>query len=228
MKVLARTCGSGQALEDKVMNALKMLGVAGLALSLAGCVPNWARENETGLLMTVADVTGIEGGEGGSGQEGAVLFSDVSSLFNDDARVTVQLFRKNPDVSFTGPLEAVRLESYQVRYLRSDGRNVEGLDVPNRVTGSLNSVVIPSPSGSDVNEVDLVVNIVRHQAKLESPLRNLVGVFLSPTRSIIFASEGVITTSAEITIFGRQVTTGEVLRATGRLQVTFADFADEE
>ena len=209
------------------MKSLQLLGIVGVAASMAGCVPDWARENETGLLMAVSNVIGVAGGEGGT--EASILLSDVSDTFNDDAVVTVSLFRKNPTVDDISPLESVRLESYQVRYFRSDGHNEEGRDVPHRITGSLNFVLIPPPLGGNVSEQEVVVNVVRHQAKQEPPLRNLIGVFLLPASSgnLIFASEGIITTSAEITIYARQVTTGEPLSATGRFQVTFADFADD-
>ena len=209
-----------------MMKSLKILGVACLGASLSACTPDWARENETNLLMTVAEVESSAGG----GETGSILLSDVSDTFNDDATVTVSLFRKNPTVNLTSPLEAVRLESYQVQYFRSDGRNVEGVDVPFRITGSLASTVLQPPSNNAVANADVVVTIVRHQAKQEPPLRGLIGVFLLPASSgnLIFAGEGIVTTSAEITIYGRQVSTGEVLRAVGRLQVTFADFADDE
>lgn len=207
------------------MKSLKVVGIAGLTILMAGCTPEWARENATGLLMTVSDITGTPGGTGL--EDGDVLFSDVSQWINDDAVVTISLFRKNPSVTNSSPLEDVRLETYQVRYLRSDGRNVEGVDVPNRITGALNSILIHAPSGTGEAEADVVINVVRHVAKREAPLINLIGVLPTATRSISLPGQGIITTVAEITIFARQVTTREPLQATGRFQVTFADFADE-
>jgi hypothetical protein len=70
--------------------------------------------------------------------------------------------------------------------------------------------------------------VVRHTAKREPPLINLIDSDLTPViRGVFLTGEGIITTVAEITIYARQVTTGEPLSATGRFQVTFADFVDE-
>lgn len=210
------------------MKAMRVLGVVALAAISFGCVPEWARDNETGIIMEVAGIEGVAGGDQEGGQASSILFSDVSAWINDDARVTVNVYRKNPNVASTSALEHVRLESYQVRYFRTDGRNVEGLDVPHRHTGPLSSVRFHTPTGTDEIEVEAVINAVRQTAKREPPLINLIGINPTITRSVAVPSEGIITTVAEITIYARQVTTGEPLQATGRFSVVFADFVDEE
>ena len=60
------------------MKSLQILGIVGFAASMTGCVPDWARENETGLLMEIAGITGVAGRRAG-GTEGAILLSDVSA-----------------------------------------------------------------------------------------------------------------------------------------------------
>ena len=204
------------------MSSVKVLGIVGFALSLTACVPDWARENETGLLMEIAGITGVPGNEGFAA--GDILLSDVFPDLNDDALVTVNVYRKNPTVASTSPLEHVRLESYQVRYFRSDGQSVEGVDVPRRITGALSSQRFHTPTETGEIEIDALVTVVRQQAKNEAPLRNLVGIFRGGTGSLLFPGQGIITTVAEITVYARQVTTGEPLSASGRFQVTFGDF----
>ena len=207
------------------MKSLKMLGIVGLAVSMVGCVPDWARENETGILMEIAGIEGRPGVEGID--DGSILMSDVTPVFNDDALVTVNVYRKNPTVSATSPLEHVRLESYQVRFLRSDGHNVEGVDVPHRITGPLTSVRFHPPTDTGEVEAEVVITVVRHQAKVEPPLINLRDFLVSSTTGLpLLSGQGIITTIAEITVYARQVTTGEPLSATGRFQVTFANFAN--
>ena len=206
------------------MRSLKLAGVLGLVAITAGCVPDWARQNETGLLMEISEIVTLEGDEA---EEGSILHSDVVPVFNDDARLTVALFRKDPTVGVVSPLESVRLESYQVRYFRTDGHSVEGFDVPHRITGPLATTLILTPALNEVEEAEVIVTLVRHEAKLEAPLVNLVGI-QSGNTGLLVPGQGIITTVAEITIYGRQVTSGEPLSATGRVQVTFADFADEE
>ena len=203
------------------MRTLKLAGMLGLAAITGGCVPDWARQNETGMIMEIAGITAFAGGEA-SGTEADILRSDVfteGSVFNDDAVVTVNLYRKNPTVASTSALEHVRLESYQVRFFRTDGHSVEGVDVPHRITGPINSLRFHTPTETGEVEVDAVITVVRHEAKEERPLVNLRATSLHLTP--------IITTVAEITVYARQVTTGEPLSATGRLQVTFADFGDE-
>ena len=206
------------------MKSLQILGVVGLAAWMTACVPDWARDNQTGIIMEIAGITATAGGPGGA--TGPILMSDVSPDFNDDALVVVNIYRKNPSVSSTSALEHVRLESYQVRYFRTDGHSVEGVDVPHRITGPLNSVRLHTPTETGEIEAEVVISIVRQQAKHEAPLANLVGILPDITRSLLVPGQGIITTVAEITVYARQVTTGEPLTATGRLQVTFADFAN--
>jgi hypothetical protein len=59
--------------------------------------------------------------------------------------------------------------------------------------------------------------VVRHQAKLEPPLKNLTG----------FGGLGFISTVAEITLWGRDQNGNEVV-ATAFLDIHFADFGDED
>ena len=210
------------------MKSLQLLGIVGVAASMTGCVPDWARENETGIIMEIASIQGFAGGAEG-GTASAILMSDVStggSAFNDDAVVLVNVYRKNPSVESTSALEHVRLESYQVRYFRTDGHSVEGIDVPHRITGPLNSVRLHTPTGTGELEAEAIITVVRQQAKLEPPLLNLVGGTRTNAGNFLLPGQAMITTVAEITIYARQVTTGEPLSATGRFQVTFADFGD--
>jgi hypothetical protein len=211
------------------MKSLQILGIVGFAAAMTGCVPDWARDNETGIIMEIAGITGFAGGEAG-GTEGAILMSDVvtnGTAFNDDAVVLVNIYRKNPTVAATSALEHVRLESYEVRYFRTDGHSVEGVDVPHRITGALNSVRLHTPTQTGEIEAEAVITVVRQQAKLEPPLINLIGGNRSITGSLLLPGQAIITTVAEITIYAREVTTREPLSATGRFQVTFADFGDE-
>jgi hypothetical protein len=202
----------------KMMKALCLVGIGCIALS--GCTPDFAKENDSGVLMRVADITGASA----SAPAGDVLFSDVSDGFNDDAIVTLQIFRKNPTVVGSTPLEDVVLERYEVTYFRTDGRDEEGVDVPFRVTGPLTGT-LHAPGNISEAEVDVVINVVRHQAKLEPPLSNLVGIFPA-NGTLTLPGQGIITAIAEITIHGRTTNGKGGITATARLQVTFADFVD--
>jgi hypothetical protein len=189
-----------------------ILSAVAAALALSGCSADYVTTNQADVLLEIVKIEAAAGKKGGGGTKGAVLHSDVvtkDGIFNDTASVTFTVLTKNPLFTPTNPVNDVQLQRYEIRYLRSDGRNVEGVDVPYRITGPLSLRI---PAGGDGEES---FDVVRHQAKEEPPLRNL-------------ASGGaiVLTTIAEMTFHG-QTTSGKVVTATGRLQITFANFGDE-
>jgi hypothetical protein len=193
------------------------------ALAMNGCVADYAKQNSSTMHLEIARIVGISA----SLDEGDVLYSDVGDGFNDDARLTVNIFRKNPTVEATSAVEHVTMDRYEVRFFRSDGRNTEGVDVPYRISGPMSSFRLHTPTGTGEIEGDVVITVVRQQAKFEPPLRNLVGGFVGiPSQRPQFSGAGILTTIAEITVYARQLD-GQTLRASGQLQVTFADFVDE-
>ena len=102
----------------------------------------------------------------------------------------------------------MRIQRYSVAYRRTDGRGVQGVDVPYTISGSTTTLVAAGGTAS----TELAVDIVRHQAKLEPPLSNINGL-------------DVVTMFADITVFGQTVS-GKNVSAAGSAQVTFADYAD--
>jgi len=196
-------------------------GVALLALaSLAACTPEWAKQNAAPYVLEIAAISG------GSG-DGSAFLSDVGlPVTNDDVEVTVNIFRKNNNGTLgTSAVEHVYLERYDVRYFRSDGQNVEGVDVPFRISGPLGNVRFHTPGPGGETEATVAITLVRHQAKLEPPLRNLqdFGATSPAGGPVLLPGAGVITTIAEVTIHGRTVE-GDAMEAKGSVQITFADF----
>jgi hypothetical protein len=156
------------------------------------------------VLFRIADING-----------GAPLTSDVltgTTVVPDFANVTLAVRPKNQNFTNVPQIPlAVFVERYEIRYFRSDGRSVEGVDVPHRISGNITTAV---DAGTDsATNVTISVEVVRRQAKLEPPLRNLVAG----------GGELVLTCFAEITIHGR-TTAGDAVKTSGRLQIDFADF----
>src|SRR5881396_1253144 len=124
--------------------------------------------------------------------------------------IRVENHPKNPNAPTAGFRDDIVIERYEVRYFRSDGRGVEGADVPFRISGNVSFEVI----GGEATNVN--IEVVRRQAKIEPPVDQLVnggGAF-------------IVTIFAEITLHAR-TTTGQVTNtATGRLQIDFADFVN--
>jgi hypothetical protein len=154
-----------------------------------------------------------------SGQplQASVKFPVTSNIVN----VAVANRTKNPNLSITSRVAmAVIIERYEVRYFRSDGKNTEGVDVPYRISGNITR-------GFDVeasSTVDVPVEVVRAQAKVEPPLTNLRGGTTFENNGAVTNGQAlVITCFAEITIHGRTLA-GEAVAGTGRLQIDFSDW----
>jgi len=102
----------------------------------------------------------------------------------------------------------VTITRYRVVYRRTDGHNIQGVDVPFAFDGGVTGTI---PLGGTLT---LSFELVRHLAKVESPLTPLRG------------NRGFIYTIADITFFGRD-RVGNDIQATGSIQVDFGDFADQ-
>lgn len=190
--------------------------------SAAGCGGELLRTGRSPMYLVVTRVTADAKG---AGEQTSFLQSDVQtivettingqtvrvpSVFNDNATVFLRIEQKNEQFPTT-PINAVTMTRYRVVYRRTDGRNVPGTDVPYPIEGGVSSTVPPG------GEASVSFEVVRHQAKLEPPLKNLTG----------FGGLGFISTIAEITLWGRDQNGNEVI-ATASLDVHFADFGDEE
>jgi len=149
---------------------------------------------------------------------GGTLASDVltvvnsaPTMFNDLGRVRMVLAMKDPGTadSPTKPTTAnyITLTQYRVRFIRSDGRNVQGVDVPYGFDGGMTMTVGES-------EVSGSFTLVRNIAKDEAPLRALAVNGL------------IISTIAEVTFYGHDQT-GREMSATASISVDFGNFADK-
>lgn len=155
------------------------------------------------------------------------LLSDVSVLvevegstqpretfFNDIGQAVLRLEPKDHGLSGTGgsifPVNQVVLNRYHVQFRRADGRGVPGVDVPYAFDGAVSMTLGESP-------VTVPFEIVRHQAKLEPPLRSLAG----------FGGRLFISTLADVTFYGQDLA-GNEIQVTGTMNVSFADYADPD
>jgi len=100
-----------------------------------------------------------------------------------------------------------------VRFIRADGRNREGVDVPYGFDGGVTGTV---GSAGAV----FVIELVRHSMKEEPPLINLIA-----SHGFDITGAGEISTIAEITFYGRDQVGNEV-SAVATVSVNFGDFGD--
>jgi hypothetical protein len=143
-----------------------------------------------------------------------VLQSDVltkGGVLEDLGKMTLHIAMK--DVTVTTGTEptannAITVNRYHIDFVRSDGRNTPGVDVPYGVDGAVTGTITTS-------QTSLVFALVPVQRKLEAPLlalRNLGGAI-------------AIMTIANVTFYGYDQA-GNAVSVTGSISVNFADWAD--
>lgn len=181
------------------------VAVAAAALAMQSCTPDWAGSDNSEVVLLM---TAINGGD--------VLSSDVrissGGVCPDSVPLRLENHFKNTNVTNTGFRHDITVERYEVHYFRSDGHNAEGIDVPYSITGNLAQEI------QEESDATLNLEVVRRQAKTEPPLGNLRNG----------GGNSILTMFAEVTLHGR-VTTGVATNpVTARLQIDFADFADNQ
>jgi hypothetical protein len=182
-----------------------------LSLALAGAVAlsSCSETVRTGQSSSYLVLNSLQGGSGEAGTLGAVLQSDVqgdNGIFTDRGQATFQLVMKDEGGLAPSAANAITITQYRVEYVRSDGRNTPGVDVPYPFDGA---VTLTVANGGSVG-----FTLVRIQAKLEAPLRSLA----------FHGGALAITTIARVTFYGREQT-GREVSVTGNIEVTFADWA---
>jgi hypothetical protein len=110
----------------------------------------------------------------------------------------------------TTPTQAqfITVDRYRVVFIRADGRNTPGVDVPYPFDSAFTLTVGGGLSSGGFTTV-------RHTAKQEAPLAALAG------------SGVIISTIAEITFYGRDQR-GREVSVTGRIGVDFGNFGDPD
>lgn len=134
------------------------------------------------------------------------VVDDVPTIFNDLGRATFTLAMKDVGITKPSTNNFITVNRYHVRYVRADGRNTPGVDVPYPFDGGVTGTITD-------NEVTLSFELVRHIAKVEAPLGALV-------RNLV-----IISTIAEVTFYGTDQT-GHEVSVTGNILVDFGNFGD--
>jgi hypothetical protein len=177
---------------------------------------------EQGRSPVVVRIDTLEAANGGTttGTFGGYLHSDVQNIvnvnnvqtptrFNDVGRVTMSLVLRDPGspgvANTPSELNAVTITHYRVVYRRTDGRNVQGVDVPFAFDSGMTITVAPTGQGQQT------FDIVRVSAKFEAPLQALV------------SNGQALDTIADVTFFGKDMHNNDVA-VTGSIGITFANF----
>jgi hypothetical protein len=183
-----------------------------LALPLSGCTS----QQMDGVSPSILMIDQIFAASGASPEQfSGELSSDVlteGAVTEDLMEVTLRTVLKDPGSQAAPNVPTttnwITVTRYHVRFVRSDGRNVPGVDVPYPFEGGVTLTALPAGN-------ETVLTLVRPQAKLEAPLRNLA------------FDLNLISTIAEITFFGKDQA-GRDVSAKGTISVTFGNWADPD
>lgn len=187
------------------------IAVLGLTLATAAGCSSTVREGRSPVYLVLLNLEAASGAEPDDMTN--TLQSDVQTdggVFEDPGRVTLRVQYKDPTAGTIDPVNFVTLTRYRVEYRRADGRNVPGVDVPYGFDGAATTTIAG-------NATQMTFVIVRAQAKLEPPLRNLRAG----------GGAGLISTIADVTFYGKDQTGTDVV-VTGSISVNFADWADPD
>lgn len=193
---------------------LKFLVLIIAALVLGSCV---AKENDStsASFLVINSLTGNDlAGQAGS----TTVFSDVSlagSIVNDNGVAMVSAMTYNPiedsethDITY---YMNVIVDQIDVEFMRPDGRNVEGQDVPYRFTQPM-TMLVPVDK-----EVEIPFVLIRHVAKLEKPLLQLRD---GPSQAF------VLQLVAKVTVHGKDLGGHRVAPVSRNITVWCSNFAD--
>ncbi len=201
-----------------------LLGALALASASCGDV---VRDGRAPVSLVINSLQAAQGNH--NTQFFSWLFSSVQSIitspapcsatapcytvFNDVGQAVFSLAMKDIGTpgNSTAPTSnnAVTITRYHVEYMRADGRNIPGVDVPWAFDGG--GTVTVSGTGTATMGFELV----RHDAKKEPPLVQLI------------KNPAVITTMARVTFYGTDQV-GNAVSATGTIQVDFGLFMDTQ
>jgi hypothetical protein len=199
----------------------RLLGLAAMLAATVSC-GDVVRQGRSPGVLVMNSLQASSGGGHNAGTLSAFLQSDVvvlvttpapctvatpcATVFSDNGSANVSLVMKDVTVQPTANNQ-VTITSYRVNYRRADGRNTPGVDVPFPISGAVTVTVVPGGSAN------IGFEIVRHTAKLESPLIQLR------------TNPDIITTIADITFYGKDLV-GNDVTVTGSIQIDFGDFGD--
>jgi hypothetical protein len=203
---------------------IRLIGLAAIVAASVSC-GDVVRQGSSPVFLVIDQLQGVRGG-GASATASSSLISDVitnvtspdpcspaapcPTMFGDTGSATLRAPLK--DQGATAALtpttnNEVTINRVHVEYIRADGRNTPGVDVPfafdSAVTGT-----IPANGTLPLN-----FELVRNVAKQESPLAQLR------------TSSNFLSTIAKVTFYGVD-RVGNAIQVTGQMTIEFGNFGD--
>ncbi len=184
---------------------IRLVSALALAAAVLFALTSCSNAIRTGQASSYLILTSLTGGSG-SGTVHSDVISNTGTIIDDSGQATFQLAMKDAAGLASTDNNSITITQYHVEYVRSDGRNTPGVDVPFAFDGGTNLTV--NGSGS------IGFTLVRIQAKEEAPLKALAQG----------GGADVISTIARVTFYGHDQT-GRDVSVTGNIEVDFDDWA---
>ena len=205
-------------------NATRLMGIAALVAASVSC-GDVVRQGSSPVYLVIDALQATRGG-GKSSTATTPLLSDVitnittpdpctnaspcPTIFDDIGTVTLRAPLKNlgatASLSPTSNNE-VTINRIHVEYVRADGRNTPGVDVPYAFDGAVTGTIQAGTT------LQLTFELVRNVAKRESPLVQLR------------TSNNFISAIGKVTFYGAD-RVGNAIQVTGQISIEFGNFGD--
>jgi hypothetical protein len=202
---------------------IRFVAVTALAGATVSC-GSVVRTGRGSAFLVIDSLQGIRGAAT-VGTPSSTLLSDVitnvsspapctptapcPTVFADQGQVAMHIVMKDAgsaSPSAASPINNVTITRYRVVYVRADGRNTPGVDVPFPFDGAVTSTVTESPT-------TFGFSLVRVQAKEEAPL------------VLLRNGNSTVTQLATVTFYGSDQAGNEV-SVTGTIEINFGNFGD--
>jgi hypothetical protein len=162
---------------------LKIIGLIIVALAMTAC-NSCTADGTSATMLVIASLTGndLEGNEGST-----TVFSDVitnGGIINDNGVAEIKALPLDPLLEITTQYMDVLVDQIDVEFRRTDGRNVEGVDVPYHFHQPMSMLV------TTLVPVKIPFVLIRHAAKMEAPLLALREV---PSREFVLQLVALVT-----------------------------------
>jgi hypothetical protein len=200
----------------QVIRTFALVTIVALSTSCGDVV----RQGRAPMILILNSLQGAQGNHPGT--LGATLFSDVvtnvtspppcsttspcPTIFGDVGSAVISLAMKDSVIT-PSTNNSVTITRYHVAFTRADGRNQPGVDVPFGFDGAVTATIVGNA------QTTLGFELVRHDAKMEAPLVQLV------------VNTNIITTIATVTFFGKDLV-GNDISVTGTMTIEFGNFGD--
>ena len=205
-------------------NATRLMGIAALVAASVSC-GDVVRQGSSPVYLVIDALQATRGG-GKSSTATTPLLSDVitnittpdpctnaspcPTIFDDIGTVTLRAPLK--DLGATASLSPtsnneVTINRIHVEYVRADGRNTPGVDVPYAFDGAVTGTIQAGTT------LQLTFELVRNVAKRESPLVQLR------------TSNNFISAIGKVTFYGAD-RVGNAIQVTGQISIEFGNFGD--